>query len=439
MSLIRGTVNSRSQAWSTSLLRYVDLTVNDTGQLVVTTGGGGGSVDQGAGGASAWLVTGPLTDAQLRATPVPVGTIVGQAGVTAGAGNVDAGTQRVVLATDVALPAGTNALGHITADFDAMAPASGTISITTVGDNVALSGLSKLSSIYATLSINGSGAGELDFQASLDGGTTWFFHPVEIYKVTSALAPTFSYSTTVPAITNGDKYVIRGSLFGGVTDFRVITGGGSTQTVSTRLGASATPASTALSRIANSTGSGAVNIQDGGNSITVDGSITASGNKTNNNAAPGATNVGALPAVAAAAAPAYTEGNLVALSTDLAGNARVAVSGAVSVIPTAVTEAADVLAADTDAGYTAGQTTKNVIQTPDGRLRVVAAGKVSDTRESYNDGDVRSLSITTDGRLRVSSSEAALFVEMFREADNPFFDTPMLTALVDTPANPWGF
>lgn len=35
-------------------------------------GGGGGTVDQGTGGASAWLVTGPLTDAQLRAAPVPV-------------------------------------------------------------------------------------------------------------------------------------------------------------------------------------------------------------------------------------------------------------------------------------------------------------------------------------------------------------------------------
>ncbi len=31
-----------------------------------------GTVNQGTGGASAWLVSGPLTDAQLRATPVPV-------------------------------------------------------------------------------------------------------------------------------------------------------------------------------------------------------------------------------------------------------------------------------------------------------------------------------------------------------------------------------
>jgi hypothetical protein len=46
------------------------------------------------------------------------------------------------------------------------------------------------------------------------------------------------------------------------------------------------------------------------------------GTKTNNNAAPGATNVGALVALANAAAPTNTEGDEVLLSTDLAGNLR---------------------------------------------------------------------------------------------------------------------
>jgi hypothetical protein len=50
--------------------------------------------------------------------------------------------------------------------------------------------------------------------------------------------------------------------------------------------------------------------------------IPVQGQKTNNNAAPGATNVGTLPALANAAAPSWTEGNQVALSVDLAGNAR---------------------------------------------------------------------------------------------------------------------
>lgn len=42
-----------------------------------------------------------------------VNTISGQVGVTGGSGTVDAATQRVVLATDVALPAGTNAIGKL--------------------------------------------------------------------------------------------------------------------------------------------------------------------------------------------------------------------------------------------------------------------------------------------------------------------------------------
>jgi hypothetical protein len=42
-----------------------------------------------------------------------VNPIVGQAGVQGGSGNVSASTQRVVLATDVALPAGTNNIGDV--------------------------------------------------------------------------------------------------------------------------------------------------------------------------------------------------------------------------------------------------------------------------------------------------------------------------------------
>lgn len=45
-----------------------------------------------------------------------VNPIVGQAGVQGGSGGVSALTQRVVLATDVALPAGTNAIGKLSAN-----------------------------------------------------------------------------------------------------------------------------------------------------------------------------------------------------------------------------------------------------------------------------------------------------------------------------------
>lgn len=58
-------------------------------------------------------------------------------------------------------------------------------------------------------------------------------------------------------------------------------------------------------------------------STTITGTSTVAGNKTNNNAAPGATNVGTLSALANAAPPTWTEGNQVALSVELKGKQRV--------------------------------------------------------------------------------------------------------------------
>lgn len=78
---------------------------------------------------------------------------------------------------------------------------------------------------------------------------------------------------------------------------------------------------------------GLVSIDDNGGSLTVDGTITANagtgnfsvvGTKSSNGGVPGSTNLGILAAVATAAAPSYTEGNQVSLSTDLAGGLRTA-------------------------------------------------------------------------------------------------------------------
>jgi hypothetical protein len=52
------------------------------------------------------------------------------------------------------------------------------------------------------------------------------------------------------------------------------------------------------------------------------GTVIAQGAKQTNVSAPGATNLGVLPAVAQAAGPIQTDGNQVALSTDLEGNLR---------------------------------------------------------------------------------------------------------------------
>jgi hypothetical protein len=84
------------------------------------------------------------------------------------------------------------------------------------------------------------------------------------------------------------------------------------------------------------TGTGTVNIDIQGQSMpvnplpTVQGVI--SGNKTNNNAAPGATNIGVLPAIANASAPSYSEGDQVLTSVDLSGNTRAILAASSAII-----------------------------------------------------------------------------------------------------------
>lgn len=57
--------------------------------------------------------------------------------------------------------------------------------------------------------------------------------------------------------------------------------------------------------------------------VSIAATVTVQGAKTNNSAAPGATNIGTLPCVAQAAAPSHTEGNQVGCSTTLGGGERV--------------------------------------------------------------------------------------------------------------------
>lgn len=62
--------------------------------------------------------------------------------------------------------------------------------------------------------------------------------------------------------------------------------------------------------------------------LLVNASVSISGGSlSNNNAAPGSTNIGVLPAVANAAAQSWTEGNQVLLSVDLSGNLRTSFGG----------------------------------------------------------------------------------------------------------------
>jgi hypothetical protein len=69
-----------------------------------------------------------------------------------------------------------------------------------------------------------------------------------------------------------------------------------------------------------STQSGTWTVQPGNTANTT--AWLFAGGKTHNNAAPGATNIGVLPALANASAPTFTEGDQVLLSVDLSGNLR---------------------------------------------------------------------------------------------------------------------
>lgn len=76
-------------------------------------GGGGGAVDQGAPGAQPWPVTGPLTDTQMRATPVATAGVVYGANGTSVATDINpipvAQVQGVIASGALALTANTAA------------------------------------------------------------------------------------------------------------------------------------------------------------------------------------------------------------------------------------------------------------------------------------------------------------------------------------------
>lgn len=125
--------------------------------------------------------------------------------------------------------------------------------------------------------------------------------------------------------------------------------------------------------------------------------VTAAGGKTNNNAAPGATNIGAIPCVANASDPSYTEGNLTFLSCDLAGNMRIRVGNSSAT----VTEDGDI---PNDAASTAE--VASVTYGYDGTSRKVIRAKASAPGSGEMGLVVRPL-MPTNGTQDMPSMDAA--------------------------------
>ena len=154
--------------------------------------------------------------------------------------------------------------------------------------------------------------------------------------VTDATGPKYPFLRMNMTVLTGAGGTISGKLYGWKrrpTYVVISSGGGCVGTIATPcvvVGPGADGAAIVGSpvRVAGS---------DGTNTRTIltdsSGRQTVIGSKTNNAAAPGATNVGVLPCIANAAAPTWTEAFEVLCSVDLAGNQRitgtVAVSGTV--------------------------------------------------------------------------------------------------------------
>jgi len=132
--------------------------------------------------------------------------IVGQAGVAAGSGTVGATTQRVVLATDVALLAGTNAIGKLAAnsgvdigDVDVLSIAAGTNLIGDVGLGVRTSGGT---TIFRSIDLD-----ESEEEVKATAGQVYWLHCINLaaslryLKFYNATAASVTVGTTTPVMT----------------------------------------------------------------------------------------------------------------------------------------------------------------------------------------------------------------------------------------------
>jgi hypothetical protein len=267
---------------------------------------------------------GGLTDAQLRATPVPVSGTVSIAanqsvnvaqmnGVATTMGNGIAGTgvQRVAIASDnTAFSVNATPVGTTTVSGTVAATQSGTWTVQP--GNTANTTAWKVDGSAVTQPVSGT----VSANATQTG--TWTVQP-------GNTANTTAWKVDGSAVTQPISAASLPLPTGAATSANQTTLGSHTTKVNDGTN---TAAVKAASTAAAATDPALVVAVSPNNSVAVTQATAANlnaavvGTKTNNNAAPGATNVGALPALANAAAPAWTEGNLVAGSVDLVGNLR---------------------------------------------------------------------------------------------------------------------
>jgi len=293
---------------SSKLRGMVSRMVQLLARLPAALGAGGGLKVDGSG--TALPVSGPLTDMQLRATPVPISGTVAVTGPLTNA-QLRAADVKVTLDGEaVVLGAGTAAIGKLVANSGVdigdvtinNAAGASAVNIQDGGNSITVDGSLSVSpspgvDIGDVTVNNGSGAAAVNIQdggnaITVDGSVTAVAQPgVDIGDVTvnngsgaaavniqdGGNAITVDGSVTAvaqPGVDIGDVTVNNGSGAAAVN----IQDGGNAITVDGTVTAAAQPGVDIGDVTINNAGAGsAVNIQDGGNAITVDGAVTVSG------------------------------------------------------------------------------------------------------------------------------------------------------------------
>ena len=133
-------------------------------------------------------------DQTTPGTTNAVAPISGQAGVAGGSGVVGATTQRVVLATDVALPAGTNAIGKLAANSGVDI---GDVDVTSVAGTVTTKEIRSTTATVTSVADSAASVTVLASNASRLGATVYNDSDQILYLKLGATASTSSFTVVL--------------------------------------------------------------------------------------------------------------------------------------------------------------------------------------------------------------------------------------------------
>lgn len=392
---------------------------------------------------SPWIIAGAAASgASKSGNPVQIGGVFNttqptvttgqavEAQTTArGAIIVGTGVDTFNVTVNAALPAGTNLLGK--AGIDQTTPGTtnavslAQIGVTTVstGNGVVGAGVQRvaIASDNTAFSVNATLSAETTkVIGTVNQGTS----PWVVSGTVTANAGTNLNTSTLALESGGNLATVAGAIISqeattsgvkGLTVFGAVTTNAPSYTTAKsdalsldtsgllRISLKDTPANTTALKV-----DGSAVTQPISGTVTVAQNTASNlnavvvGGKTNNNAVPGATNVGALTAVATASAPSYTEGNLAALSTDLSGALRI--SGSISVGGTTDNSA---FTAGTSTGTPAFAFYHSTIDTvTDGRAAALSIDSKRNLFTVLRDaaGNARGVNVTASNALTVDGS-----------------------------------